>query len=122
MFQHGLFVVVGQKLRRIALSGNLHNFKRHIGVQTFLNQINHNTVTGTDYFRDGTGAIFNQFLGISQPYIRTMRQSGYLQKVRKSLWLRVNEHLPDKIGSHFRQRQRTGVAGDFLLRHTQRFR
>ena len=59
MFQHGFFVLVGQKFRRIALTSDLHDFKRHIGIKPLLDQIDHDAVAGTNHLRNCAGAVFD---------------------------------------------------------------
>ena len=45
---HGVDVLLGQQFGCQPLTGDLHDFKGHAGLQPHLYQIGHNAVTGTD--------------------------------------------------------------------------
>ena len=66
---HRLNVFLCQCLVRLPLSDNLHDFKGHRWVQTMVNQIEHDAVSGSDYLADGAGSALNQILRVAQPNI-----------------------------------------------------
>ena len=59
MIQHILLHFCGKQLGGVTFAGDLHNLKGTLGLQSVMQQIGHNAVTGTDDLRDGTGAVPN---------------------------------------------------------------
>jgi len=72
-FLHGLLKLRSQSL---PFSHLLHNSKGKLAVHPFINQIGHNIITGTDGRRDRRFPLQNKSLGIIQPHIGSVRQSG----------------------------------------------
>ena len=46
---HGVDVLLGQQFGCQPLTGDLHDLKRHLGLQALVQQIDHDAVTGADY-------------------------------------------------------------------------
>ena len=63
------------RLQSFTFPDALHNGEGHSRFQTFIDQIDHNIVTGTDTGGNGSGSRFDQVLGVPQPYICTMGKS-----------------------------------------------
>ena len=122
VFLHRLDMFFGQQLMRLTLSHDFHDFKGHGRVQTMINQIEHDTVSGTDNLTDGAGSALNQVLRVAKPYIGSVRQTGNLQQIRKVFRLTVKQHLANKRGSHLRNCKRSGFTLNFFRSNTQNLR
>ena len=65
---HLFLVLIGQKLGRISLSGDLHDLKGHSLVHIMaLNEIKHNVVTASDNRGNRTNSIFYKLIGVAKP-------------------------------------------------------
>ena len=84
-----------------------------------MDQIHHNTVTGTDNLGNGTSAVGNQVLRIAQPHVSTVGKPRNLQQVGEVFGLGVHDHLHHKAGSKFRQRKGAHRTTDILLADPQ---
>ena len=62
VFLHRLDMFFGQQLMCLTLSHDFHDFKGHGRVQTMINQIEHDTVSGTDNLTDGAGSALNDMI------------------------------------------------------------
>ena len=47
--------------------------------------------------------LFDQLLRVAEPHIGTMGQARNLQQVGKGFRLALEQHLPDKGGTHFQE-------------------
>ena len=66
-----------------------------------MHKVNHYVVTRSDNVRDSAGAVLDKLLSIAEPNVRAMRQTRYLQKIGKALWLSVDKHLHRKARAEF---------------------
>ena len=76
---HGVYVLLGQQLGRLALSRDLHNLERHAGIEALVHQIGHNAVARADDLRNRTGAAFDKVLRVTEPDVGAVRKARYLQ-------------------------------------------
>ena len=106
-------------LGRFALTGILHDLERLFRLNALVQQIGHDAVTGPDDIRNGAGAVVDEILGVAQPYVRSVGQTGNLQKVAELLGLGIQQHLDGKARAHFRNSQTAGLAVDFFRRNAQ---
>ena len=97
----GFFIFISQKPS--SLSHMFHNIKAHLRFNSFVHQINHDIITGTYSSRNGTCSFLNQRLGISKPYIRTMRQSRNTKQVSYLGRFCIHQHLNNKIRTKLRK-------------------
>ena len=88
-----------------------------------MHQIYHDIVTAADGRGQLAGACLDQILGISQPHIRTVGQSGDPYQIREILRIRIDHHLHGEVRSELRDSQGPeGCAIDILRRDPQRLR
>ncbi len=85
-------------------------------LQSLLDQIDHDIVTGTDGRLDRCLALLDQGLGVAQPHVRSVGQTGDPHQVRKILGLCIQEHLHGKIRSELRDAQGPQLAAADVLR------
>ena len=69
------------RFQTLALSHALHDGKGKARLHAHLNQVEHDIVTGTDGSGNCRLALFNEALGIIQPHVRTMGQTGNSNQV-----------------------------------------
>ena len=93
-----------------------HDCKGFFTFNTFVDQISHDIITGTDCRGNGCLSFFNQGLCIVQPHICSMRQTWNTDQVRKRLWLGINYHLDNKICTKLRYTQTSELAASNILR------
>ena len=118
IFQH-LYTFRCKSLGGFSLSGVLHDLECLFRLNAFVQQISHNAVTGTDYVRNGTGAVIDQVFGISKPYVSTVGKSADLQEVAEFFRFGVQQHLNGEAGSHFRNAKASRLAVDFFWCNAQ---
>ena len=118
---HGLDMFIREQLLGVAFTHDLHDLEGHLIRNALGDEVGHNAVTCSDNLRNGADAVGNQFLRVAEVNVGTVGQSGNLQQVGKGLWLRVNQHLADEVGSHLRQREGAGLAHALFLGNAQRF-
>ena len=115
--------------RRLALTHVLHRLKRQTGFHALGNQVRHNVVTRGDSFGNRL-AFLNQILRIVQPYVRTVRITGYTHNLTEFLRLYVADHLTYKLSATFRDTEsadgtvnllRRNAEGACILEDTHRF-
>ena len=119
MIQHILFPLrplLAFALGNDTLSGLFHDIKGFRTIQSHMDQIGHDIITRTDTGRNRSRTIFDQSLGITQPYVRTMGQAGNTDQIRKLLRLCIPEHPHGKIGTKLRDTQRSHRTAVQLLR------
>ena len=69
-------------------------------------------------FGNGAGAVFDELLGVAQPYISAVGQAGNLQQVGEGLGLGFNQHLTHKVacpspaGKEYRSCESISSGGD----------
>ncbi len=68
-------------------------------------QIGHNIVPRTDCCRQRTIALLNKVLGIVQPHVGPVGETGNPNEVRKIFRLRIPQHLHDKFRTELRHSQ-----------------
>ena len=79
-------------------------------------QIDHDIVTGTDGRLNGGRPLLDQLLGISQPDVGSVSQSGDPHQVGKIFRLGIDQHLHGEVGSKLRNAQSPQLAAADILR------
>ena len=74
----GIMIAV---LRELALTYELHDFERASGLQSHIDQVDHDVVTGADRGLNRTLSFGDQLLGVSDPDVGTMCQTCDADKV-----------------------------------------
>ena len=97
-----------------ALPHTLHDLEGVGVVQPVADQVQHDTVTGTDYLGDIAGSGFDQVLCVPKPHVGAMGQTGDLKQVGKVLGFTFDQHLLDKAGAKLRQTERADLGVDLL--------
>ena len=120
MVPHILLHFLGQQFGCFTLTGDLHDFKCKLGFQSLVQQIGHDRVTAADNLRNGTGAVFNQLLRVTQPDVGSVGQTRYLQQVGELGRMALHQHSTDKRCAHLRQRKGSGFRKDLFRRYTER--
>ena len=87
-----------------------------------MNQIHHDIVTGRDSILDGTLPAADKVLGVAQPHIRTMGETGDTHQVREHVRIGVVNHLSRKRRTEFRDAESSRSCPKFLRRKSQRIR
>ena len=121
MSQHILLHLIGKQFRSFTFTGDLHDLKGELGFHPMVQQIGHNTVTGTDYFGNSTGAVADQVLCIAQPNSGAVGKPGDLQQIRESFRLCFQQHSAYKPSTHFRQSQCAIGNADIIQCDSKRF-
>ena len=93
----------------LALTDIFHDLETRLGLDAVLDEIVHDVVTRRDGFLQGNRARRNQVLGIVQPDVGAVGETGNADQFRKGLGLGVDEHLADERRAKFRDAQ----AADF---------
>ncbi len=118
-FFHSLLPLI--PLRHFALchqsfTNLFHNIKSRAIFHTGMDQVSHNIISGTDGRRQGTVTPGNIILGIIQPYIGSMGQTGNANQIRKVFRLGIPEHLHNKICTKFRNPKTSQVTSHQIIR------
>ena len=109
----------GELLWRLALTGPLHDLEGHFRLNALVQQVGHDTVTGTDDLGDRADVVVDEVLGVAQPNIGTVGKSRDLEEVAELGGLCVQKHLDSEARTHFRDSQRAGLAVDLLRGNSQ---
>ena len=97
-------------------SYTLHNRKCFFTVQPFTDQIRHNIISRTDCRRNGCFSFLNQRLGISKPYVCSMRQSCDSDQIRKCLRFGIDQHLHREISTKLRDSKSSKLTATNIFR------
>ena len=73
-----------------SFTDTLHDGKCQTAFHPFSNKVDHNIISRTDRGGNGRRSVLNQYLGISKPYVRTMRKSRNTYQVGKIFRLGIN--------------------------------
>ena len=84
--RHCLFPL---RLQPFSLPHALHDLEGKRRIKPHMDQVDHNIITTADRRRDRCLSLLDQRLGISQPYIRPVSQSGDPDQIRKMLWFGI---------------------------------
>ena len=99
-----------------ALTDVLHYFEGHRVVKPLLYKIEHNSVTSSYDLGYSTRSCFYKLLCISEPDVRAVSKTGYLQKVCKGFWLCIQKHLLNKSRTHLGYAVSAEKASAYILR------
>ena len=113
MLFHGLDPLI---TKTFSLTDTLHDRKRKATFHSFSDKVDHNIVSGTDSCGNGCLTLLDQHLGITQPYIRTMRKPCNTDQVREVFRLGVNKHLHGEICTKFRDSQTSELTSANIFR------
>ena len=105
------------RLQSLSFPDALHNGKSKGAFHPHPDQVHHNIIPRANRRGDRRLSLLNQSLGVPQPYIRTMSQSGNPYQIRKCLGLCVNQHLHGKFRTELRNSQSAQLTAADLLRH-----
>ena len=87
MVFHGLDPFVTETF---SFTDTLHDGKCQAAFHPFSNKVDHNIISRTDRSGNGRRSVLDQYLGISKPYVRTMRKSRNTYQVGKIFRLGIN--------------------------------
>ena len=116
---HGLFHF---RFQSATFPDAFHGRKRQLGFHTLVDQIVHDIVTAADAFAQRCGSGSDDLLRVAKPYVRSVAQAGNAQQFLHCMRLGLFQHAPDKSRTELRHAVGSGIAQDFLRRHTQRLR
>ena len=103
----------------LALTDIFHDLETRLGLDAVLDEIVHDVVTRRDGFLQGNRARRNQVLGIVQPDVGAVGETGNADQFRKGLGLGVDEHLADERRAKFRDAQAADFRAQLFRRHAQ---
>ena len=81
-----------------------------------MDQIDHDIVTGTDRGGDGRLSFLDQHLGVSQPHVGSMGQSGDTNQIGEIFRFRIDQHLHGEIRTELRHAQTAQFTSADILR------
>ena len=93
-----------------------HNLESITRFKSLIYKVCHNIISRTNGSRNCSLSLLQQSLGISEPYVRTMRKSCNTNKIRKCLWLSLNNHSHGKVCTKFRYSKAPKFAAPDILR------
>ena len=117
---HGFEMLLGEQLGGVALTDDLHDLERHTLVEPLVHEVGHDRVTGSDYVRNGAGAVVDELLRVAQPYVRAVRQTGDLQQVGEGLGLGFDQHALNEAGAAFGDGEGANLGVDVLRLDAER--
>ena len=85
----GRHLLLPLRFQPLAFSDALHDGEGKSLLQSHTDQVDHDVVSGTDRRPNGSFPLLNQSLGISQPYVRAVGQSGNADQIREIFRLGV---------------------------------
>ena len=91
-----------------ALSHRFHEFEAAQLVHAHGDEVEHDVISTADGLGDRGGARQDQVLGVAQPHVSAMRETGQAQEGVKVLGLGVDEHPTGKAGAELRDAAGTG--------------
>ena len=94
----------------------LHDIKGKRALKAHVDQISHYVISRTYGCRYCSLAFFDNSLRIVQPYIGSVRQTRYSDKIGECGRLCINKHLYDKIRSEFRYSETPQRAPSYIIR------
>ena len=110
---HGLFPF---RLQAFSLTDALHDRKRQGALHPFVDQVDHDIITGTDRRGNGGLARLHQFLGVAQPHVGPVGQTGDPDQVREGLWLCILHHLDNEVRPELRDAETPQFTAADVLR------
>ena len=113
MVFHGLDPFVTETF---SFTDTLHDGKCQAAFHPFSNKVDHNIISRTDRGGNGRRSVLNQYLGISKPYVRTMRKSRNTYQVGKIFRLGIDQHLHGKVCTKLRDPEASQPAAADILR------
>ena len=99
-----------------SFTDTFHDRKGFLTVHPLINEIRHNIVTGTDCGRNGRLPASDQFLCIVKPYVSSVGEPGNTDQIGQTLWLRIYNHLNNKVSPKLRNTKATHRAASDILR------
>ena len=113
MFSHSCFPLITKSL---SFTDGLHDSERKTALYAHTDEVDHDVISCTDCGGNRCFSLFDQGLCIAKPYVRTMRQTGNTYKVRKILWLCINQHLHRKIRTKLRHTKAAKLTAADIFR------
>ena len=118
-----LFPVGALSLCNRPLSNCLHDLEGLCRLYAHRDQIEHNIVSGTDRGRNGRHPAHDQILGIAQPHVGSVGQTGNTNQIGESLRLCIDYHLHRKVCAELRNSQCSQpCSANLFRRDTKCFR
>ena len=81
----GFHLLFPLRFQSLTFTDALHDGEGKLTLQSLIDQVDHDIITGTDGRGNGRFSFLYQCLCITQPHIRTMGQTGDTDQIRKRL-------------------------------------
>ena len=116
MGPHGILPpVLEAALFHLALSDGLHDLEAHFGVQTHMDEIEHDVVPAAHGLQNRGSAADDQVPGIAQPHVGAVGEAGQAHQGIEILGLGIHQHAPGEPGVELRNGHGPGGAQQLVV-------
>ena len=103
----------------LALTDVFHDFKARLGFDAVFDEIVHDVVTGRNGFLQGNRPRRDEVLGVVQPDVGTVGETGNTDQFREGLGLGIDQHLTDEGRPEFGDAQASDFGTQFFRRDAE---